>query len=85
MQKAEVLSALDSLGVVDGCPRCRANAWGSVGPEGEELSVKLLVVDSDSGTKSADGLPPGVRCAVLICNQCGFVSLHSERVLRQAM
>ena len=86
MQKAEVLSALDSLGVADGCPRCRANAWGSVGPEGEELSVKLLVVDSDpdTKTKSADGLPPGVRCAVLICNQCGFVSLHSERVLRQA-
>jgi hypothetical protein len=85
VQKAAVLSALASVGVDSGCPRCRANAWGGVGPEGDELSVKLLVVDADSDTRSADNLPPGVRCAALICNHCGFVSLHSERVVRQAM
>lgn len=84
MQKAAVLSALDSLGVDADCPRCRANAWVGVGAEGEELSVKLLVVDADPDTKSADSLPPGVRCAVLICNHCGFVSLHSESAIRRA-
>lgn len=85
MQKAAVLSALSSLGVDAHCPRCRANAWHGVGPEGEELSVKLLVVDADADTKSADSLTPGLRCAVMVCSHCGFVSLHSESAIRHAM
>jgi hypothetical protein len=85
VKKIEVLSALDSLGVDGACPRCRATAWGGLGPEGDELSVKLLVVDADAETVSGDSLPPGMRCAVLICNRCGFVCLHSERIVREAL
>lgn len=83
MNKAAVLSALASIGVDGNCPRCRSSAWGGIGPEGEELPVKLLVTDVGGDTKSADDLPPGIRCAALICNHCGFVSLHSERVVRE--
>jgi hypothetical protein len=83
MEKAVVLSTLNSLGVEGICPVCRANAWTGIGPEGDELPVKLLVV-ADADATSADSLPPGIRCAALICGRCGFVRLHSEGVLRRA-
>jgi hypothetical protein len=84
MEKAAVLAALDSLGVDSACPFCRARAWNGIGPDGAELPVKLLVV-TDAETTSSDNLPPGVRCAALICGRCGYVSLHAESVLRKAM
>lgn len=84
METTLVLAALDSIGVPRSCPRCNADAWGGIGPIGAELSVKLLVLDADKEVVPADSLPPGVRCAALICNRCGFVSLHSERVIRRA-
>jgi len=83
MEKAVLLTALDSLGVDSACPVCHSRAWNGIGPEGAELPVKLLVV-ADAGAESSDGLPPGIRCAVRICGRCGFVSLHSESVLRKA-
>jgi hypothetical protein len=84
MEKLVALSTLDSLGVEGFCPVCRANAWTGIGPEGAELPVKLLVV-TDADATSSDSLPPGIRCAALICGRCGFVRLHSEGVLRNAM
>ena len=83
MEKAAVLSTLESLGVEGFCPVCRAKAWTGIGPEGGELAVKLLVV-TDADATSSDNLPPGIRCAALICGRCGFVRLHSESVLRKA-
>ena len=83
MEKAVALSMLDSLGVEGSCPVCRANAWTGVGPEGDELPVKLLVV-TNGDTPSSDSLPPGIRCVALICGRCGFVRLHSEGALRKA-
>jgi hypothetical protein len=84
MEKAVVLSTLDSLGVEGFCPVCRAKAWTGIGPDGAELPVKLLVV-TDGDTSSSDSLPPGIRCAALICGRCGFVRLHSEGVLRKSV
>lgn len=84
MEKAVVLSTLDSLGVNGFCPVCRAKAWTGIGAEGDELPVKLLVV-TVVDTPSSDSLPPGIRCGAFICGRCGFVRLHSEGVLRKAM
>jgi hypothetical protein len=81
MEKAAVLRALRSVGFDGSCPICRAAAWTGIGPEGAELPVKLLVV-ADADARSSDQLPPGIRCGALICDRCGFVALHSERVLR---
>lgn len=84
MEKTAVLTALASLGAEGACPVCRAMTWSGIGPEGDELPVKLLVV-TDADTKSSDSLPPGIRCAALICSRCGFVALHSENVLRRLL
>jgi hypothetical protein len=84
LEKAVVLATLDSLGVEGFCPVCGAKVWTGIGPEGAELPVKLVVV-TDGQTPSSDSLPPGIRCAALICGRCGFVRLHSEGVLGKAM
>jgi hypothetical protein len=83
MNKATALAALESLGVHNVCPICGANSWNGIGPEGAELPVKLLVL-TEADTTSSDSLPPGIRCAALICGRCGFVALHSENVLSKA-
>ena len=83
MNKATALAALASLGVDNACPICKARTWNGIGPDGAELPVKLLVL-ADAEAKSSDSLPPGIRCAALICGRCGFVALHSENVLTKA-
>jgi hypothetical protein len=71
MRKSEVLAALQRLVATPQCQVCGANAWGSLGPEGQEVPIEL----------EASGLNEFVKCEVLSCNLCGYIRLHATQAL----
>lgn len=68
----EIEQALAAAGVDKQCPRCAGTSWlGST----EFASLRLSA--HPGGERSTDSLP----AIAVICERCGFISLHSPMVL----
>jgi len=88
MASGEVHQALTSIGVVALCPICGHDEWIGIGDE-TDLEVKILAVDGTGELlERADRPGPpwlGVRCEVLLCEQCGWVRLHSAESIARLL
>lgn len=71
--KNKIRMALEKNGLELSCPRCgNDNFYIADG-------FIIHILQQDPSTNSLDG--PGIVCAAVICNKCGFVSEHSLSVL----
>jgi len=61
------------------CGACGQNAWTLVGSPG--WSVTLPMMDGAGAIPSA---PPHVPVYTLVCNNCGNLRLHAQRVVDAA-
>ena len=74
---AEKINAfLPRRGAQGPCPACGYNAWTLVGGPG--WSVALPMID-EAGT--IPDAPPHVPVYALVCNNCGNLRLHAQRVV----
>jgi hypothetical protein len=68
----EIENAVASVEIHEDCPRCGKTAW-----TGATEFVSLRLSTDAGGENSSDSLP----AVALICQGCGFISLHSPMVL----
>jgi hypothetical protein len=68
----EIETAMGSAGIGDECPRCERHDW-----MGATLFVNLRLSSDPGGEQSTDSLP----ALAVVCQGCGFISLHSPMVL----
>lgn len=77
-KRADVIRFLGAKGASPSCPTCHENDW-TVTDGSAELPHAFLMASPRGG-----GLvlpPPGFPIVALICNNCGFLRLHSERLI----
>lgn len=67
---------LPKRGAQGPCPACGQNAWTLVGGPG--WSIALPMIDGQGQLASA---PPHVPVYALVCNNCGNLRLHAQRVV----
>lgn len=72
-QQAQIVHRLRELGATLPCPRCAASSFALV----KKLSA--IPVDPELSVPGVDGL--ALPAALLVCNQCGFLSSHALTVL----
>ena len=68
----DIENAVASAGIDEACPRCRKTDW-----LGATEFISLRLSSDPGGERSSDSLP----AIALICQGCGFISLHSPMVL----
>ena len=89
MRTADVVGALNTLGIEGNCPVCGRNSWAGVGPPNADVQVALKLPGMNPATETE--LDPtsspwdGLKCAVRVCTTCGWVSLHAVSVLEQLL
>lgn len=68
----DIQAALTTAGIGNECPRCGNADW-----MGATLFVNLRLSTDPGGERSSDSLP----ALAVVCQVCGFISLHSPMVL----
>ncbi len=68
----EIESAVAAAGIDKPCPRCGETHW-----LGATKYVSLRLSTDPGGKRSSDSLP----AIAVVCQGCGFISLHSPMVL----
>lgn len=68
----DIERAMAAAGIADDCPRCTRTSW-----IGATHFVNLRLSTMAGGEQSSDSLPT----LAVVCQGCGFVSLHSPMML----
>ncbi len=68
----DIEQAVAAAGIDETCPRCNKTDW-----LGATEFVSLRLAPDPGGIRSSDSLP----AIAVICQGCGFISMHSPMVL----
>ncbi|MFW6776052.1 hypothetical protein ACOACO_17345 [Nocardioides sp. CPCC 205120] len=73
IDKPKMIAALEAKGALGPCDRCNTNTWLML----EEYAA-LSFTDSSKAPEFNESIVPAVA---LVCQNCGYILLHSTHVL----
>lgn len=73
-EKQDIARRLNERGVVQPCPRCDTNNWFIA-----DGYARVSLQDSPSSPYLLGGR--GIPAAILVCTNCGYLSLHAAGIL----
>lgn len=81
MRQSDITEALEQADAKSDCPSCGANSWSLIGGEGQN-AVRIPLFTAGRRYEAGG---PHIPAFALVCEQCGFLRLHSAKVLSEEL